>query len=187
MITSSTDIEVRYAETDMMGVAHHASYLPWLEIARGNLLKERGVSYAKLEESGIMLPVVEIKMNYRRPATYDDIVTINSVIKERPFAKIRVDYELQKRGSNNRQWLQCSRFYEPIRAPHQSSEIHKRNTRQRVRIKSPKRIRKLLPTNVPTNRTRPSLAHFAHHSATVLYLALSRAHIIEIGPRLHAV
>ena len=96
MITSSTDIEVRYAETDMMGIAHHASYLPWLEIARGNLLKERGISYAKLEESGIMLPVVEIKMNYRRPATYDDIVTINSVIKERPFAKIRVDYELQK-------------------------------------------------------------------------------------------
>ncbi|MCH2387894.1 MAG: acyl-CoA thioesterase [Opitutales bacterium] len=96
MITSSTDIEVRYAETDMMGIAHHASYLPWLEIARGNLLKERGISYAKLEESGIMLPVVEIKMNYRRPATYDDIVTINSVIKERPFAKIQIDYELQK-------------------------------------------------------------------------------------------
>jgi len=96
MITSSTDIEVRYAETDMMGIAHHASYLPWLEIARGNLLKEKGISYAKLEESGILLPVVEIKMNYRRPATYDDIVTINSVIKERPFAKIRVDYELQK-------------------------------------------------------------------------------------------
>jgi len=96
MITSSTDIEVRYAETDMMGIVHHASYLPWLEIARGNLLKERGISYAKLEESGILLPVVEIKMNYRRPATYDDIVTINSIIKERPFAKIRVDYELQK-------------------------------------------------------------------------------------------
>ena len=48
MITSSTDIEVRYAETDMMGIAHHASYLPWLEIARGNLLKERGISYASL-------------------------------------------------------------------------------------------------------------------------------------------
>lgn len=96
MITSSTEIEVRYAETDMMGIVHHASYLPWLEIARGNLLKERGISYAKLEESGILLPVVEIKMNYRRPATYDDIVTINSVIKDRPFAKIRVDYELQK-------------------------------------------------------------------------------------------
>ncbi|MEC7907436.1 MAG: thioesterase family protein [Verrucomicrobiota bacterium] len=96
MITSSIDIEVRYAETDMMGIVHHASYLPWLEIARGNLLKERGISYAKLEESGILLPVVGIKMNYRRPATYDDIVTINSIIKERPFAKIRVDYELQK-------------------------------------------------------------------------------------------
>ena len=96
MITSSTDIEVRYAETDMMGIVHHASYLPWLEIARGNLLKERGISYAKLEESGILLPVVEIKMNYRRPATYDDIVTIKTIIKERPFAKIRVDYELQK-------------------------------------------------------------------------------------------
>ncbi len=96
MISSATSIEVRYAETDMMGIVHHASYLPWLEIARGNLLKERGISYAKLEESGILLPVVEIKMNYRRPATYDDVVTINSLIKERPFAKIRVDYELLK-------------------------------------------------------------------------------------------
>ena len=96
MITSVTNIEVRYAETDMMGIAHHASYLPWLEIARSNLLKERGISYAKLEAKGILLPVVEIKMNYRRPATYDDVVTINSSIKERPFAKIRVDYELLK-------------------------------------------------------------------------------------------
>ena len=96
MISSATSIEVRYAENDMMGIVHHASYLPWLEIARGNLLKERGISYAKLEESGILLPVVEIKMNYRRPATYDDVVTINSLIKERPFAKIRVDYELLK-------------------------------------------------------------------------------------------
>lgn len=96
MITSVAHIEVRYAETDMMGIAHHASYLPWLEIARGNLLKERGISYAKLEESGILLPVVEIKMNYHRPATYDDVVTIHSSIVERPFAKIRVDYELLK-------------------------------------------------------------------------------------------
>ena len=77
MINSSTDIEVRYAETDMMGIVHHASYLPWLEIARGNLLKERGISYSKLEESGILLPVVEIKMNYRRPATYDDLSLIH--------------------------------------------------------------------------------------------------------------
>ena len=96
MIISATDIEVRYAETDMMGIAHHASYLPWLEIARGNLLKERGIAYAGLEEKGILMPVVEIKMNYRRPATYDDVVTIISSIKERPFAKIRVDYELLK-------------------------------------------------------------------------------------------
>ena len=121
MITSSTNIEVRYAETDMMGIAHHASYLPWLEIARGNLLKERGISYAKLEESGILLPVVELKMNYRRPTTYDDVVTINSLIKERSFAKIRVDYELQKGGQPIADGYSIHAFMnesgQPIKAP----------------------------------------------------------------------
>ncbi|HCR29538.1 MAG TPA: acyl-CoA thioesterase [Opitutae bacterium] len=121
MISSATSIEVRYAETDMMGIVHHASYLPWLEIARGNLLKERGISYAKLEESGILLPVVEIKMNYRRPATYDDVVTINSLIKERPFAKIRVDYELLKEDQSIASGYSIHAFMnrlgQPIKAP----------------------------------------------------------------------
>ena len=121
MISSATSIEVRYDETDMMGIVHHASYLPWLEIARGNLLKERGISYAKLEESGILLPVVEIKMNYRRPATYDDVVTINSLIKERPFAKIRVDYELLKEDQSIASGYSIHAFMnrlgQPIKAP----------------------------------------------------------------------
>ncbi len=97
MISSVTTIEVRYSETDMMGIVYHASYLPWLELGRTNLLKEQGISYASIEQSGFFLPVVEIQMKYRRPATYDDTITINTIIKEKAFAKIRLDYELYKK------------------------------------------------------------------------------------------
>ena len=80
MITSVSTIEVRYSETDMMGIVYHASYLPWLELGRTNLLKETGVSYSSIEQSGFFLPVVEIQMKYRRPAKYDDTITIKTTM-----------------------------------------------------------------------------------------------------------
>ncbi len=80
----------------MMGIVYHASYFPWLEIGRTNLLKENGISYAELEQSGILLPVVEVQMKYRRPATYDDTILVTSTIRERALAKVRLDYELHK-------------------------------------------------------------------------------------------
>ncbi len=96
MITSVSTIEVRYSETDMMGIVYHASYLPWLEIGRTKLLKDNGLSYATIEKSGVFLPVVEVQMKYRRPATYDDTITIKTEMREKAFAKIRLDYELFK-------------------------------------------------------------------------------------------
>lgn len=97
MITSSTQVTVRYAETDMMGIVYHANYLPWFEIGRTTLLKENGFSYRELEAAGYRLPIVEIGAKYRRPALYDDTITIISTLTEKPSLRIKISYEV-KRG-----------------------------------------------------------------------------------------
>ena len=97
MLECAAEVVVRYAETDMMGIVYHANYLPWLEIGRTQLLRERGLPYRELEARGFLLPVLEIAVQYKRPAKYDDLVTIVTRMKEKPFVKIRMDYEV-KRG-----------------------------------------------------------------------------------------
>lgn len=97
MLECVTEVVVRYAETDMMGIVYHANYLPWLEIGRTQLLREQGFPYRELEERGFLLPVLEISLQYKRPAKYDDRVTIVTRMNEKPLVKIRMDYEV-KRG-----------------------------------------------------------------------------------------
>lgn len=94
MLTGRTQIRVRYAETDMMNIAYHGSYLPWFEIGRTELLRENGFAYAELERLGYRLPVLEVNARYLRPAVYDDIVTIETTMAERPIVRIRLDYRL---------------------------------------------------------------------------------------------
>lgn len=96
MITSRSQITVRYAETDMMGVVYHGSYLPWFEVGRTQLLRECGVVYRDLEEKGYRLPVIELGCRYLRPARYDDVVTIVTTVRERPLVRIRLDYEVMR-------------------------------------------------------------------------------------------
>jgi acyl-CoA thioester hydrolase len=96
MITSRAYVSVRYAETDMMGVVYHGSYLPWLEIGRTQLLKDHGVPYRTLEADGFFLPVVEVNLRYLRPAKYDDEVVVTTLLKEKPSLRIRMEYELHR-------------------------------------------------------------------------------------------
>ncbi|MGH7996251.1 MAG: acyl-CoA thioesterase [Opitutaceae bacterium] len=96
MIRSTTEVTVRYAETDMMGVVYHANYLPWFEIGRTNLLKEMGVSYRRLEEEGFRLPVLQVALKYLRPALYDDTLTIVTILREMPLLRIRLHYEVRR-------------------------------------------------------------------------------------------
>ena len=96
MIESRAAVTVRYAETDMMGVVYHGSYLPWFEIGRTTLLKEMGLSYRELEESGFRLPVLEVGAKYFRPALYDDALTIVTRLTERPLLRIRLEYEVRR-------------------------------------------------------------------------------------------
>lgn len=96
MIQSRTAVTVRYAETDMMGVVYHGSYLPWFEIGRTHLLKEMGLPYRKLEADGYLLPVLEVAAKYIRPAVYDDTLTIITTLREKPILRIRLEYEVRR-------------------------------------------------------------------------------------------
>jgi len=96
MIQSRAQVVVRYAETDMMGVVYHGNYLPWFEIGRTTLLKEQGLSYRELEADGYWLPVLEVTANFRRPARYDDVLTIVTTLREKPTLRIRLEYEVFK-------------------------------------------------------------------------------------------
>jgi len=98
MITAHTTLNVRYAETDMMGVAYHGSYLPWFELGRTALLKAHGLPYRELEAAGYFLPVLEVQARYLRPARYDDELEIVTHLRERPIARIRLDYEVLRAG-----------------------------------------------------------------------------------------
>lgn len=68
MISATTDIRVRYAETDGMKFVYHGNYLPWFEQARMTLMDSMGVSYAELEKEGYYLPVLEARLRYHQPA-----------------------------------------------------------------------------------------------------------------------
>src|SRR5687768_2534532 len=96
MIESRCQVTVRYAETDMMGVVYHGNYLPWFEIGRTTLLKELGLPYRELEESGFRLPVLEVGAKYFRPAVYDDTLTIVTRMKEKPVLRIHLEYEVRR-------------------------------------------------------------------------------------------
>lgn len=88
-------IRVRYAETDQMGVVYHGNYAQYFEIGRVEWLRNQGVSYKELEKSGVMLPVVSLSMNYKKPAFYDDELTVTTSLKYLGGAKIEFDYEIK--------------------------------------------------------------------------------------------
>jgi acyl-CoA thioester hydrolase len=97
-MSHETEIRVRYAETDAMGIAHHAAYLVWFEEARTALCREAGVVYRDLEIRGLLLPVVEITCRYRRPLHYDDILVIRTTVSHVSRRSIRFRYALFRHG-----------------------------------------------------------------------------------------
>lgn len=87
-------VRVRYAETDQMGVVYHGNYAQYFEMGRVEWLRNMGVSYKWMEENGIMLPVVSLTINYKKPARYDDLLTIKTIFKRQTSVKIEFDYEI---------------------------------------------------------------------------------------------
>ena len=93
MVKKETTLRVRYAETDQMGYVYYGNYAQYYEVGRVEALRELGFSYKDMEEKGIMLPALELNINYKKPAFYDDEITIVTTIKEIPSVRITFDYE----------------------------------------------------------------------------------------------
>ncbi len=96
--THAEKVRVRYCETDQMGVVWHGNYIAYFEAARTGLLHAMGHSYRAMEESGVMMPVVEVGVTYLQPAYYDDLLTVTVEIRTPPRARMRFDYTIT--GSN---------------------------------------------------------------------------------------
>ncbi len=88
------EIRVRYQETDAMGVLHHANYFTYFEMGRTELLRSNGKSYRDLEDGGLLMVIVKIGCNYRRPARYDDVLRLHTTTMRVTAAKIEHEYQL---------------------------------------------------------------------------------------------
>jgi acyl-CoA thioester hydrolase len=93
-----TQLRVRYAETDQMGVVYYANYFVWFEVARTEWLRGAGWSYREMESDGVSLPVIEAQCEYRKPARYDDEIEIRTRAALLTPIRVRFDYELVRAG-----------------------------------------------------------------------------------------
>lgn len=94
MYISETTVRVRYAETDKMGYVYYGNYTHYYEVGRVEAMRQLGTSYKEMEDNGVMLPVYTCNLKYIKPALYDDLLIIKTVIKELPTLKIIFDYEI---------------------------------------------------------------------------------------------
>ncbi|MCD6069139.1 MAG: thioesterase [Bacteroidetes bacterium] len=93
MLTKETRLRVRYGETDRMGYVYYGNYAEYYEVGRVEALRELGFSYKEMEDKGIMLPVLEFTISYKKPAFYDDEIRIVTSIRELPGVRITFHYE----------------------------------------------------------------------------------------------
>lgn len=84
MYIATTKIRVRYGETDQMGYLYYGNYALYYEVGRAEAIRDLGFTYRELEEMGIMMPVAELRSQYFRPALYDDLITVKTLLKELP-------------------------------------------------------------------------------------------------------
>lgn len=94
MFEYSTKIRVRYGETDQMGYMYYGNYAEFYEVARVEMLRSLGLTYSGMEASGIMMPVLEMKSKYLKPALYDEEITVKVIMDKMPGVKIHFRYEL---------------------------------------------------------------------------------------------
>jgi len=93
MIKTETTLRVRYGETDQMGFVYYGVYAQYYEVGRVEAMRSLGFSYREMEESGVLMPVINLTVNYKKPAKYDDEVRIVTTVKEMPGVRITFHYE----------------------------------------------------------------------------------------------
>ncbi len=91
--------KVKYYETDKMGITHHSNYIRWMEEARVDFLDKLGYGFKKLEDSGIVSPVLSVNCDYKHSTTFDDEIEISVSVKSFTGVKLTIGYEMRKKGS----------------------------------------------------------------------------------------
>jgi acyl-CoA thioester hydrolase len=95
---SVTELRVRYAETDAMGIVHHATYPVWMEVGRSDFLRQLGQSYAEWEARGVRLVVNEIRVRFRSPARYDELIQVHTFLLETGRRRVTFGYRMEREG-----------------------------------------------------------------------------------------
>ncbi len=96
---SISQITVRYQETDQMGIVHHSVYPIWYEVARTDFCKKMGLPYSEMEKMGIMTPIYEVHAKYKMPARYDDILSVETCLKNLTPYRVEFCYRIYKDGA----------------------------------------------------------------------------------------
>jgi acyl-CoA thioester hydrolase len=94
MFCSESQIRVRYGETDRMGYMYYGRYPEYFEVARTDMIRSMGISYREMEDQGIILPVRSLKVDYKMPALYDELLRVKSCLKTLPESRLDIDYEI---------------------------------------------------------------------------------------------
>lgn len=100
MIKNVINIRVRYAETDRMGFVYYGNYATYFEMGRVELLRQVGMSYRVLEDQGVILPVRDFTIRYRKPAVYDDLLQLTTEMHEMPNRRINFNYQLHNEAGD---------------------------------------------------------------------------------------
>ncbi|MBW7912969.1 MAG: acyl-CoA thioesterase [Taibaiella sp.] len=117
MYSAETKIRVRYGETDQMGYLYYGFYALYYEVGRAEAIRELGFTYRQMEEKGIMMPVVELNAKYFRPAQYDDLVTVRTILKELPEGS-KIQFHSELYNENNEllnKGVTTLVFYDPVK------------------------------------------------------------------------
>jgi acyl-CoA thioester hydrolase len=116
MYSSETQIRVRYGETDQMGFLYYGYYALYYEVGRAEAIRQLGFTYKELEGLGVQMPVVELNAKYLRPARYDDLITVRTILRELPTGSvIQFHSELyNEAGELLNKGLTTLVFYDPV-------------------------------------------------------------------------
>lgn len=101
MLTHTTELRVRYADTDKMQFAYNGKYLEYFEVGRTELLRSTGLAYADVEKHGYQLPLIEAGIKYKQPALYDDLLEIIATVKELYSPKVHIEYVIRRKGTED--------------------------------------------------------------------------------------
>ena len=124
MLKHITEIRVRYGDTDQMKFAYHGRYLDYFEIGRSEMMRDNGLPYKAIEDSGYHMPVIETMIKFKNPAYYDEVLLIESRVENLPLLKVHIDHTIT---SKQRGVVICEGYIElvfidpklnkPVRAP----------------------------------------------------------------------